>query len=413
MSIYDILACPNCRIRVEKHPDHLHCTNCHTTFPIINNTPIMFPDGKIPQYKHHEDLSTRKGYDPWIPRLIMQSLLDNHIVLDVGAGNMLLDDPCVIRMDITLTPYVDIVTDLHALPFLPGSIDFIFSLAVVEHLKNPFRAAESIYSTLKDGGYIYHECNFIWPYHGFPHHYFNATMQGLESVFEKFTTLRQGVAPYQMPSFALGSIIDIFLQQSTASDYAHGRSLTKLLEKIQKKHLQSFDIYFSEDNALNLAAGVYFSGLKESTPEASIIPDVIVDIWKKSSDLQNHFPNIKNLTTVKNILVWAMNDGRSNFPEIDLYLNQIKPFNKNGDEAVFNRGFKNEPLAEPYFGAIGSVPDEPMSIKHAKAIAMDFNLAQKAIYILKHQGLRMLFRRIKLYLAEKFRKLRSPKANVF
>jgi SAM-dependent methyltransferase len=75
-------------------------------------------------------------------------------------------------MDVAWSPYVDLVADAHALPFLPGSLDYIFSLAVVEHLRNPFLAAQSMVMALKDGGFIYHECNFVFAYHGYPHHYF-------------------------------------------------------------------------------------------------------------------------------------------------------------------------------------------------------------------------------------------------
>ena len=114
----------------------------------------MFPDGSIPEVRHESELLIRQSYDPWVHRVILQSLLDDQVILDIGSGNMALDDPCVIHMDVMLSPYVDIVADAHFLPFLPESIDYIFSLAVFEHLRNPFVAARSIYEVLKDGGYI-------------------------------------------------------------------------------------------------------------------------------------------------------------------------------------------------------------------------------------------------------------------
>jgi len=77
--------------------------------------------------------------------MIMQSLTDDQVIVDAGCGDMTLDDPCIIRMDIKLTPYVDVVGDLHALPFRPASITFIFALAVFEHLRQPFVAAKEIY----------------------------------------------------------------------------------------------------------------------------------------------------------------------------------------------------------------------------------------------------------------------------
>jgi hypothetical protein len=74
----------------------------------------MLPDVELANVRHEGELVLREGYDPWIHRMIMHSLTDNQIVLDAGCGNMILDDPCIIRMDIKLTPYVDLVGDLHA-----------------------------------------------------------------------------------------------------------------------------------------------------------------------------------------------------------------------------------------------------------------------------------------------------------
>ena len=58
------------------------------------------------------------------------------------------------RTDVSLTPHVDLVADVHALPFKPGTVDYVFALAVLEHLRNPFVAAASIHEALKPGGVL-------------------------------------------------------------------------------------------------------------------------------------------------------------------------------------------------------------------------------------------------------------------
>ena len=148
----------------------------------------------------------------------MQSLPSSAVVLDIGAGNLTLDLPNVIRMDVTLTPYVDVVGDAHMMPFLPGTFDFVFSLAVIEHLRQPFVAAQEMYDVLRNGGYVYGECNFVFAYHGYPHHYFNASEQGLEEVFAPFEKFRTGVAPYQMPSDAIRMLFVTYLKSMTPSE---------------------------------------------------------------------------------------------------------------------------------------------------------------------------------------------------
>jgi hypothetical protein len=321
----------------------------------------MFPDCSVPAIQHERDLIVQDSYYPWVHRAILQSLLDHQVVLEVGSGNMALDDPCIIRMDVTLTPYVDVVADVHALPFLPASIDYIFSLAVVEHLRQPFVAAQSMYDTLKDGGYIYHECNFVFGYHGFPHHYFNASRQGMQQIFSQYTELRAGVAPYQMPGFALESVVYTYLRYTQANRFKHGQRFVKLLESVLQQDLKSYDVYFTEDAAFNSAAATYFSGLKQTTPDASLIPPVIKNIWSENSELQACYPNINDLTTADNVLVWAATEGRLAYPKIDAYLEDLPRFNKRGPDAPWDRTtIKSYPLQEPKFGAHGYDPDLSM-----------------------------------------------------
>ena len=172
------------------------------------------------------------------------------------------------------------------MPFLPELIHYIFSLAVFEHLRNPFLAAKSIYEALKDGGVIYHECNFIYAYHGYPHHYFNASLQGMEQIFSEFVPLRKGVAPYQMPSFAVDMLLRSYLHHSKINNFIHGKRIADKFRKILNDDRTQFDIDFSEEDALNLAAGTYFAGVKQKTPSSTTVPPIILDVWRSNLELQ-------------------------------------------------------------------------------------------------------------------------------
>lgn len=364
MSLFDILACPTCKVSVTRRADSLVCPQCGTAFPIVNGVPVMFPDGSHPEIEHEAELNVYTEYNPWVHRIILQSLLDDQIVVDIGSGNMALDDPCIIRMDVKLSPHVDLVGDIHALPFLPQSLDYVFSLAVFEHLRNPFTAAQEVFDALKDGGYIYHECNFVFPYHGYPHHYFNATMQGMEQIFGQFTPLRKGVATYQMPSFTLDSVIRMYIANSRGSEYPHGRRLIALLNEVLQHDLMDHDIYFSEEGALRVAAGTYFSGYKQVTSESSLIPTPIQEAWKRDASLQARMANMNDLTAVDNVLRWAKGEGRVSDPEIERYLIQLKPFDKRGDEASWSREYVHGlPYEEARFGAIGYDSDNPLEVR--------------------------------------------------
>lgn len=48
MNLYDILACPTCKVAVVRNDDILTCTACQRTYPIVNGVPVLFPDSSVP-----------------------------------------------------------------------------------------------------------------------------------------------------------------------------------------------------------------------------------------------------------------------------------------------------------------------------------------------------------------------------
>ena len=291
-ALLDILACPLCKVRLHRLAAALACPVCRETYPVMDGIPILLTDRRPQEMKRQSELIVRNNYDPWFHRTILRSLLDNQVALEVGSGNMDLSIPNIIRMDVILTPHVDLVADVHALPFLPESLDFIFSLAVMEHIRNPFQASQSMYSVLKDGGYIYHECNFVFAYHGYPYHFFNATAEGMESVFSGFEIKRQGVAPYQMPSFALQNVLSTYIHHLRHPEHGQDLRFIRQLKEILDQDLQSFDAYFTEQAALNLAAGTYLVGQKKLSSHPALIPPVLLDAWQGNPNLQERFPQV-------------------------------------------------------------------------------------------------------------------------
>ena len=204
ISLLDILGCPRCKGPVGKAADHLECSPCRLEFPLVDGTPIMLENVTDAAIEHQHPLKTRKEYASIFTDII-DSFTTDQIVVDIGSGNMAHDHPQMIAMDLQPGPHVDVVADMHALPFRADSVDFIMGFALLEHLRRPAVAVKEAWECLKPGGYIYAECNFVFPYHGVPDHYFNASISGLREWFAPFRELKAGVAPWQMPSFTIGA----------------------------------------------------------------------------------------------------------------------------------------------------------------------------------------------------------------
>ena len=385
MNLYDLLACPTCKVAVVRQDQTLICTQCQRTYPIVNGVPVLFPDGSVPAIQHEHELVLRLGYDPWEHRVLMQSMPANAIMLDIGAGNMAVNLPNVIRMDVTLTPYVDVVGDSHALPFLPGTFDTIISLAVIEHLRQPFVAAQEMYDTLRNGGYVYGDCNFVFHYHGYPHHYFNATQQGLEQVFAPFIKLSSGVGPFQMPSFALRAVLASYRQALGYDGKPDVSDFQELLQEVLDHPLSTYDSRFTEEGALRVAAGTFYVGVKSPDGTSDVIPEVVQSIWKQIPELQQRFPNMLNLRTADNIMVWAKTEGRRQFKTIDDYFANLVPFHKNDViDAHWMSVFESWPVIEPKFGFIRDTEREGPPVKRGHRVEELEAIIEKKNQHIKH-----------------------------
>lgn len=349
MNLRDILACPTCRTAVERVESYLRCCQCGCEYPIIDGVPIMLPGGEYTDVEYEFELTVGEEYAPWLHRMILQSLTDGQVVVDAGSGNMAVDDPCIIRTDIKLTPYVDLVADLHALPFLPNSVDYILALAVFEHLRQPFTVAEEIHTVLKPGGYVYAESNFVYAYHGYPHHYYNISIQGLQQIFSRFTELKVGVAPYQMPGFALEFILGTYLSLFKAETPTEAE-FAALVRDLLEYPLYQYDNKFTQDMAFRVAAGDYLIGIKQPNGDDTIIPQPILDVYASTPELRARYPHPNNIFEPDNLMFWAKNEGRRLYPEIAAYFETSPLFSKYLDSSrAFDRSVMNSlpPIPTP------------------------------------------------------------------
>jgi uncharacterized protein YbaR (Trm112 family)/SAM-dependent methyltransferase len=315
MNLLDLLACPACKADVVRQGDRVHCTGCARTYPWNDGVPIMLLNPDDCTIGHEGELGVRPGYARWKEWVVVKSLTDRHVVLDFGAGRQALDDPCIIRMDLQLTPYVDVVGDAHHLPFKAGCIDFAFGGAVMEHLANPPRAIEELHRVLRPGGYVYADWSFVFAYHGYPHHYFNTTVHGIRNAFAAFRVLDSGVAPFHGAAFTLRSVLQTYLgyfQPRTLREHWFAADL----ERILWAPLDEFDRRFDAEDRFRVAAGVYAFAIKQPNGGERLLPDCLMDLYARSPDLQARFPEPLDISRPDNLLLWAKEHGAEREPAL-------------------------------------------------------------------------------------------------
>ena len=150
------------------------------------------------------------GYDS-----IAEELITRHrdgLVLDNGCGYKTASAENVVNLEIVDYPSTDVLGVGESLPFADGTFDAVLSLAVLEHVRDPFRCAAEIARVLRPGGTVYAVVPFLQPYHGFPHHYYNMTRQGLENLFAPWFAIEESRTPeFGLPIWTLTWFLNSYL----------------------------------------------------------------------------------------------------------------------------------------------------------------------------------------------------------
>ncbi len=201
-------SCPRCHGALEATAAGHACAGCGTTYPALDGVPVLVPDADLDAV----DLRQTGGHLPrydcagmGIPS-VDAALGRGDAILELGAGLETHEAANVVTTDAFVygTEHLNVVADAHALPFADASFDFVFSLAVFEHLHSPWVAAREIARVLRPGGSAYTLAAFLQPLHGYPDHYFNATESGLRRLFsDDFEVVEAGPSRFCPPRQAI------------------------------------------------------------------------------------------------------------------------------------------------------------------------------------------------------------------
>lgn len=185
-------------------------------YPIINGKPILVRDPSDINLTPPEQKIISKNHSIYtVPKSLDSKI---NYAIHLGCGNVPCEDSRVISIDIIPTDAADIVAESESLPFLDGSIDFVQSGAVFEHVYNPFEAISEVKRVLKEGGTFTIDTAFMQSYHGFPSHYFNMTPQAIETYLaDDFNIISSLVPNSGTPIHAIVGLLGRFLKTMSAS----------------------------------------------------------------------------------------------------------------------------------------------------------------------------------------------------
>ncbi|MCC6135391.1 MAG: class I SAM-dependent methyltransferase [Gammaproteobacteria bacterium] len=134
------------------------------------------------------------------------------IILDCGSGRRPVYYSHVVNFEIINYDTTDVLGIGEELPFKDNTFDAVLSLAVLEHVRDPFKCAKEITRVLKPGGELLFSASFMQPYHGYPHHYFNMTPSGARALFEDYLIIEDQTIPiYLHPIRSVSWILRVWL----------------------------------------------------------------------------------------------------------------------------------------------------------------------------------------------------------
>ncbi len=162
---------------------------------------------------HHFALSeyvqelANPGFDPF--NQLLES--DPHgLYMDIGCGFRNAVYSNCLYLEVYPSRTADLIVDPTCLyPIKSASLDGIGCFAVLEHTRKPWVVVQEMQRMLKPGGKAFIDWPFLQPVHGFPSHFFNATREGLCSLFQDndFEIQFCGTGAHQTPAYTVHWIL--------------------------------------------------------------------------------------------------------------------------------------------------------------------------------------------------------------
>lgn len=137
----------------------------------------------------------------------------NKLYADIGAGLRSTVWLNCVNVEVYPSATSDILIEPNCrLPFRDASLDGIGCFAVLEHINKPWEMAREFARVVRPGGKLAIDWPFLQPVHGYPSHYYNATREGLRSLFaDDFEISELYTNAWQGPDFTVSWILNALL----------------------------------------------------------------------------------------------------------------------------------------------------------------------------------------------------------
>lgn len=167
------------------------------------------PSGKLRQLlaRDYRTVESTAAFTRFLERAGGESV---YLSLGGGPGRA---HPELVNVNIGPFANVDVVADVHELPYANARVEGVFCEAGFEHFSEPDAVVREMFRALVPGGKAYSVTPFLQAYHGYPDHFQNFTVSGHRRLLERGGLRVLDAGPCVGPLYALFDLGTVFINE--------------------------------------------------------------------------------------------------------------------------------------------------------------------------------------------------------